>query len=444
MTRMNVYLIDDDDDFRASLKQSLELAGISVADFDRPEKALELLDDTFTGVIISDVKMTDMDGLELLMEASEIDEDIPVILVSGHADVSIAVQAIQDGAYDLLEKPFRTQSLVDVARRAQEKRKLVLENRHLRAQLNRPRKSLILGDSSIIRELRRVITQHAPSQANIFISGELGTGKELVARSLHDQSSRIKQPFNAINCGSMSEAKLESTLFGDSQDPNSGLLKKGRKGTLYLEEVDQLTNKLAINLLTHMKGMVAARRDRKFRDFADVRIITSSHIPLEPLCRQSLFRDDLYYELSVLEISVPSLRERRNDIPLLFKYYAAESSSSYGVPEPIWSEFQITQLVARDWRGNLRALRHMAERWVLTGSVHGHDNCANNRSNSSAPTSLPDKIEQFEKLVLEQALQKNRGNVTKTHADLCIPRKTLYDKLQRHGIKPEKYRNRLK
>jgi len=171
MTRISVYLIDDDDDFRASLKQALELAGISVADFNRPEKALEQMDEAYAGVIISDVKMAGMDGLQFLMEASEIDEDIPIILVSGHADVSTAVQAIQDGAYDLLEKPFRTQNLIDVVRRAQEKRKLVLENRRLRAQLNRPRKSLVLGDSNIIRELRGAITRHAPSQANILISG---------------------------------------------------------------------------------------------------------------------------------------------------------------------------------------------------------------------------------------------------------------------------------
>ncbi len=445
MKRINVYLIDDDDDFRASLKQSLELAGISVIDFDRPEKALEQMDETYPGIIISDVKMANMDGLEFLMAASEIDEDIPIILISGHADVSIAVQAIQDGAYDLLEKPFRTQTLVDVIRRAQDKRKLILENRRLRAQINKHKKSLILGDSDIIRELRATITRHSPSQANILISGELGTGKELVARSLHDQSNRRKQPFNAINCGSMSEAKLESALFGDNLDNNSinGLLSRSHKGTLYLEEIDQLTNKLAINLLTTIKDMSSARRNKKSRLLTDVRIISSSHIPLEPLCRQGLFRDDLYYELSVLEISVPSLRERREDIPILFKRYAAESSSNYGVPEPVWSESQITQLAARDWRGNLRALRHMAERWVLTGGAYGDNNCEDNNSNTpTTPTSLPDKIEQFEKLVLEQALQNNSGNVTKTHAELCIPRKTLYDKLQRHGIKPEKFRKR--
>ncbi len=444
-TRIYVYLIDDDDDFRASLKQSLELAGVFVTDFDQPEKALKQIDDTFAGVIISDVKMTGMDGLEFLMEVSEVDEDIPIILVSGHADVSTAVQAIQDGAYDLLEKPFRTQTLLEVVGRAQEKRKLVLENRRLRAQLNRPGKSLILGDSAIISELRRTISQHAPSQANILISGELGAGKDLVARSLHDQSNHSKQGFKVINCGSMSEAQLETALFGDSDAPNSGLLGKGCKGTLYLEEVEQLSNKLAINLLRSIKDMASARRGKKGKAAADVRIIASSHVPLEPLCRQGLFRDDLFYELSVLEISVPSLRDRRDDIPLLFKHYAAESSSNYGVPEPVWSESQSTQLAARDWRGNLRALRHMAERWVLTGGPHGHDNCADNRgSTPNTPSSLPDKIEQFEKLVLEQALQKNNGNVTKTHMDLCIPRKTLYDKLQRHGIKPETFRNRGK
>ncbi len=446
MTGIRVYLIDDDDDFRASLKQSLELSGVLVSDFDRPEKALKQMDDSFPGVIISDVKMAGMDGLEFLMEASEIDDDIPIILISGHADVSTAVQAIQDGAYDLLEKPFRTQTLMDVVGRAREKRKLVLENRRLRAQLNRPRKSLILGESRIIRELRNTISQHAPSHVNILISGELGTGKELVARSLHDQSENHKQAFHAINCGSMSEAQLEAALFGDTENPDSGLLGKNRKGTLYLEEIDQLTNKLAINLLSRIKNMALTRHDKSSPGKSDVRIIASSHVHLEPLCRQGLFRDDLYYELSVLEISVPSLRDRRDDIPLLFKHYAAESSSHYGVPEPKWSESQSTQLAARDWRGNLRALRHMAERWVLTGGVRNQHNCAGNADNASgaAPSSLPDKIEQFEKLVLEQALQKNDGNVTKTHADLCIPRKTLYDKLQRHGIKAETFRNRRK
>ncbi|RLA02998.1 MAG: sigma-54-dependent Fis family transcriptional regulator [Gammaproteobacteria bacterium] len=438
-----VYLIDDDDDFRASLKQSLELANLKVIEFQQAGEALKALNEYFTGVIVSDIRMAEMDGLTFLMEALEIDEDLPVILVSGHADISTAVQAIQDGAYDLLEKPFRSRALVDVIHRAIEKRRLVLENRDLRAQLHTHKKRLIQGNSGIIQKLRKTISTHATNDINLLICGELGTGKELVARSIHEQSPRQKNGFFTLNCGSMSKTKLELALFGNLEagGDNPGLLQKCHKGTLYLEEIDQLPNQLAASLLTHIKSIAAERRNKSRNLFPDVRILASSHTPLEPLCQQGLFRDDLYYELSVLMLLVPPLRERREDIPLLFKHFASDSSSAYGVPEPILGEQQITQLVARNWRGNLRALRHMAERWVLSQNIPENQPLENDgNSELSAPTSLPGKIEQFEKLIIEQSLLKHNGNVTQTHADLGIPRKTLYDKLQRHGIKPETYR----
>lgn len=438
-----VYLIDDDDDFRASLKQSLELAHLKVIEFRKGDQALKMLDEHFTGVIVSDIRMAGMDGLTFLMEALEIDEDLPVILVSGHADISTAVQAIQDGAYDLLEKPFRSRALVDVIHRAVEKRRLVLENRDLRAQLHRHKKRLIQGESSVIQKLRKSISTHAENDINLLICGELGTGKELVARSLHEQSTRQKHAFFTLNCGSMSKTKLESALFGNLEagGDNPGLLQKSHGGTLYLEEIDQLPNQLAANLLTHIKSIAGDRRNRSQNIFPDVRLLASSHTPLEPLCQQGLFRDDLYYELSVLVLSVPPLRERREDIPLLFKHFASDSLSAYGLPEPILSEQQITQLVARNWRGNLPALRHMAERWVLSQNMPENQPLEYAEdSKLSAPPSLPGKIEQFEKLIIEQSLLKHNGNVTRTHTELGIPRKTLYDKLQRHGIKPETYR----
>ncbi len=441
--RTSVYLIDDDADFRASLKQSLEIAGIRVSDFNRAEQALVEIDEDFNGIVISDIRMAGMDGLAFMMEISEVDEDIPVILISGHADVSTAVQAIQDGAYDLLEKPFRTQHLLDVVRRAREKRKLVLENRRLRKQLSGHKNSLILGDSQVIRKLRSAISRLSPSQANILISGELGTGKELVARSVHNRSDRSKRSFMSLNCGSMSEQELDRELFGSrgASPSTDGLIHKCHRGTLYLEEIDQLSSRLSVKLLTLTREVTAARSAQPQSVYPDIRFIASSHRPLEPLCREGSFREDLYYALGVLELRVPPLRERREDIPLLFKHFAAATSSSYGVPEPVWSESQITELARRDWRGNLRALHHMAERWVLTGQVQ--DSIAQNCTDAptrSAP-SLPEKMEQFEKLMIEQALQKNRGNVTQTHRDLCIPRKTLYDKLQRHALKPGDYRD---
>ncbi len=443
MPAKRVYLIDDDDDFRASLKQSLELAGFSVEDFNQAPQALAQLDEHFPGVIISDIRMAGMDGLTFLMEALEIDEDLPVIMISGHADISTAVQAIQDGAYDLLEKPFRNQHIIDVIHRAMEKRRLILENRDLRAQLHRHKKRLIQGNSKVIQQLRASISSHAHTDVNVLISGELGSGKELVARSLHEQSTRRKYVFSSLNCGSLTPEKLETTLFGNRETggENPGLMAQSHRGTLYLEEIEQLPNRLAANLLTQIKAIATARRARDETIFPDLRILASSHRPLEPLCKQGLFREDLYYELSVLVLTVPPLRERREDIPLLFKHYAAESSRAYGISEPILSEQQITQLVARDWRGNLRALRHMAERWVLSQNIPGKQPLDDTENNAlSSPATLPGKIEQFEKLIIEQCLLKHNGNVTRTHAELGIPRKTLYDKLQRHGIKPEVYR----
>jgi len=443
MQTKQVYLIDDDDDFRASLKQSLQLAGLDVVDFKQAEKALASLDEQFGGVVVSDIQMPGMNGLTFLMETQEIDEHIPLILISGHADISTAVQAIQDGAYDLLEKPFRNQSIIDVIHRALEKRRLILENRDLRAQLHRHRKRLILGNSESIIKLRAAISRHAQNDINILICGESGSGKELIARSLHEQSPRRKQPFLTLNCGSLTLEKLESTLFGslDNAGDKPGLLVKSDKGTLYLEEIDRLPEPLTANLLSQIRAIAAARRSHSNEVFPDVRILASSHRALEPLCKQGLFREDLYYELSVLALSSPPLRERREDIPLLFKHFVTESSRAYGLPEPVLSEQQITQLAARDWRGNLRALKHMAERRVLNQSTSNEQTPEKSDTHIvSSATSLSGKVEQFEKLIIEQCLHKHNGNVTRTHAELGIPRKTLYDKLQRHTIKPDTYR----
>jgi len=449
MTEQNttIIFIDDEKHIRIANKQTLELAGFEVQCFSSAEEALSLLTLEWSGIVVCDIKMPGMDGLEFLEKAQEIDRDIPVILVSGHGDISMAVGAIRDGAYDFIEKPFAAERLIETVRRAMEKRYLTLENRTLRLKLEAqnvpgPR---IIGRTLAIQKLRATIAQVSDAAADVLILGETGTGKELVSRSLHEHSHRADKNFVAINCGAVPENLIESELFGHeagaftgAQERRIGKFEHANKGTLFLDEIESMPMVTQVRLLRVLQERAVERLGSNELTPLDLRIVAATKIDLKEAAERGEFREDLYYRLNVVTIDIPPLRDRREDIPLLFHHFLLVANSHYKVEAPSPSGKQIAALLSHNWPGNVRELRNIAERYVLLGGSSGYDLDqilhGSDEENSSTETSLPTQVDRFEKSLIEQALLAHKGNIKETMSSLAIPRKTLYDKMKKYGL----------
>ncbi|WP_368166150.1 sigma-54-dependent transcriptional regulator, partial [Aeromonas sp. R9-1] len=325
-----VMLIDDEPALRHSLGQTLELEEMQVSPFASAREALARLTPDWPGVVISDINMPGMDGIAFLTAALARDPELPVILLTGHGDISTAVSAMRLGAYDFIEKPFGTDELLEVVRRAQEKRRLVLENRELREELEAqsgpgPR---LLGRTEGIRRLRKILTRIKDAPADVLIHGETGCGKELVARFLHDHSVRAAAPFVAINCGAIPESMMESELFGHEAGAFTGALKRrvGRiawanGGTLFLDEIESMPMSLQIKLLRVLEERRVEPLGANQGIPLDIRVLAATKADLRQLADRGHFRADLYYRLNVVRVEIPPLRERKEDIPLLFENF---------------------------------------------------------------------------------------------------------------------------
>jgi two-component system C4-dicarboxylate transport response regulator DctD len=439
-----VALIDDDPAVRRSLAQTLELAGFEVEAFGSAEQALEGLAPGFAGVVVTDVRLPRMDGMELLARAMQLDRTLPVILITAHGDVGLAVQAMRAGAYDFLEKPFAPDRLVEITRRAMEKRALSAEVQSLRLQLaSRPGiESTLIGRSAAMRTLQQQVQRLAATSADVMIIGETGTGKELVARCLHDYSPRRERHFVAINCGGLPETLLESELFGHEMGAFTTAAKKrvgkfehAHGGTLLLDEIESMPMSFQVKLLRVLQERRLERLGSNDEIAIDVRVIAATKADLRQLSEEQKFRSDLYYRLNVAVLRLPPLRERREDVPLLFEHFLALAAARHGrEPEPL-SEAMSHDLMAHDWPGNVRELRNAVERFVLgladerlltTGEV--------------APQPLAQQMDQVERVLIERALKRHQGRMTLTCEALGIARKTLYDKIARLHIDVEGYR----
>jgi two-component system C4-dicarboxylate transport response regulator DctD len=444
-----VFLIDDEKHIRVACAQMLELAGYEVRAFTSPTQALPLLTTDWSGVVISDIKMPGMDGLTFLTRAQEIDRDLPIILVTGHGDINMAVNAIRDGAYDFLEKPFSSEHLSDVIKRAMEKRALTLENRSLRRELETQGagEMRLIGNTPSMDRLRGLIAQIADTDADVLVLGETGTGKELVARSLHEQSSRRTRHFVAINCGALPESMIESELFGHEAGAFTGAQKRrigkfehANGGTLFLDEIENMPMALQIRLLRALQERSIERLGSNELIPLDLRIVAATKINLKDASAAGTFREDLYYRLNVVTLEIPPLRERLDDIPLLFQHFVQLAASRYqrepSPPTPV----QIHRLLSHDWPGNVRELSNCAERYLLLGD------CAPQQASNEGDNwvgegeALPEQVERFERSIIEQALTHHKGNIKETLETLGLPRKTLYDKMRKHGLERQNYR----
>lgn len=441
-----IIYVEDDSAVRNSLTQTLELAGFTVHAFANAEAACRLVTPELPGIVLSDVQLPKMSGLDLLRHVMQIDSEIPVILVTAHGDVDMAVQAMRDGAYDFLEKPFAPERLVDVATRSLEKRALRLTVKDLRRQLQQRAgiESVLLGNAPAMQQLRQQILTLAGTSADVLVLGETGTGKELVARCLHDFSPRHNERFVAINCGGLPESLLESELFGHeagafthAQKRRIGKIEYADRGTLFLDEIESMPMSFQTRLLRVLQERSLERLGGNDTIPVNVRVIAASKLDLKALCLQQKFRSDLYYRLNVVQLELPGLRERREDIPALFDAFTLQAASRYDRPSPPLSAAQLRTLMAHDWPGNVRELKNVADRFVL--GLLGDGATLSSTPEATALT-LAQQMDCVEKMLIEQALKQHGGRPQKVIEALGIGKKTLYDKVHKHAIKMDDYR----
>jgi len=436
-----VALIEDDDDFRTALVERLELDNLKVRAFRTAEAALAEIDADFAGVIVTDLRMPGMDGRQVLSRLQALDSALPVILITGHGDIAEAVAAMNAGAYDFVAKPFAFERLRESLKRALEKRALVLDNRRLTALSSEAGLELpLLGESQAIRRLRATIAQIADARMDVLIEGETGSGKEAVARALHYNGRRRLQPFVAVNCGALPEGLIESELFGHELGAFAGAMRRrvghverAHNGTLFLDAVDTMPLSVQVKMLRvleereiHPVGADAPR-------VVDLRVLASSTGDLNEAVVQGRVRDDLYYRLNAVRLRMPPLKERREDIPLLFASLLARAQiGPDGIAPAVTDEIR-SRLLESPWPGNIRELAHFAQRFAL--GLESRD------AGTSEPESgLAERVACFEGRILQDTLEALGGDIAETLARLKIPRKTLYDKLKRHGLKPADFR----
>jgi two-component system C4-dicarboxylate transport response regulator DctD len=439
MTQPQVLLVDDEDELRRSTAQSLDLAGFAVRDLASAERALDLVNPGFNGVVVTDIRMPGMDGMTFMTRIHEIDPDIPVIIVTGHGDVQLAVKAMREGAYDFIEKPFTTQNLGAVVGRALDWRSLVLENRLLRAVAGKRDdiEGRLPGRTPAMVDLRYRLRAVAATDADVLIVGDTGTGKEVTARALHDISSRAGKPFVAINCAALPANLIESELFGHEAGAFPGAIRArygkfehARGGTILLDEIGMMPDDLQIKLLRVIQERVITRLGSNEPVPLDVRFIATSKTDLEPEVAAGRFRADLLYRLNVVTLRLPSLTARREDIPLLFLQLVREAAARYRFNEIDVPPHVIADISRREWPGNVRELRNAADRYVL-----GLELKAGEETTPASPGSwLADQVADFEKSVISGALLTHKGSLKAVYQSLGISRKTLYDKMRRYGL----------
>ncbi|MEI9402018.1 sigma-54 dependent transcriptional regulator [Mesorhizobium argentiipisi] len=436
-----VILIDDDRDLLKATAQTLELAGFSVSAFSMASRALAAIDSDFAGVVVSDIRMPDIDGLQLFDRILLLDPDIPVILITGHGDVAMAVKAIKDGAYDFITKPFAADGLAQSVQRAAEKRRLTMENRALREAGELAQDSLpLIGQTPAMERLRRTLRQIADTDVDVLVTGETGSGKEVVAGLLHRWSRRAKGNFVALNCGTLPESVIESELFGHEAGAFTGAQKKriGRVehssgGTLFLDEIESMPASTQVRMLRVLEMREVMPLGTNDLRPVDLRVVAAAKIDLGDPRQRGDFREDLYYRLNVVTVSIPPLRERRDDIALLFGYFAERAATRFHRPVPALPVAVQSHLREHDWPGNVRELAHFAERFVLgLEEIGGSSSLRPINPNTAIP--LPERLERYEADIIRETLGRNGGDVRRTVEALGIPRKTFYDKLQRHGI----------
>ncbi|MBT9385034.1 sigma-54 dependent transcriptional regulator [Pseudooceanicola sp. CBS1P-1] len=439
-----VRLVEDDAALLAAQAQGLKMAGFTPEPFPISTEALADLGPDWPGVVLSDVRMPGIDGIELAARIRALDPELPVILLTGHGDVEMAVQALHDGVYDFLTKPVSRGPLEATLRRALAARRLVLENRRLRqAQQMAQDKTQVspadglVGQSPAIRHMRETADHIAGAGINALFLGEAGVGKERLARHIHSLSPRRARPFVAVNCAAIAPERFDAEYLGTvaSGGPhlrNYGRIESASRGMLYLDGIEALPPGLQARMLEVIETGTVWPTGASAPRPVDLWVIASSRTDLAAEVAAGRFRDDLYYRLSGLSLTLPPLRARREDVPLLFRHFVQRFAERTGRRAPPLSEVDQAHLDTHDWPGNLRELEQFAETY-----------CLGLEAMPEAPgegASLAELVSRYEAALLRNALRQAGGNATEAMARLQIPRKTFYDKLAKHGIRSGDFR----
>lgn len=439
---LQVALVEDDPALRDATMQALALEGAEVVTFADARAALGWLSADYPGVVVSDVRMPGIDGIAFFATLREIDPELPVILTTGHGDIAMAVAAMKNGAADFLTKPYASADLIRAVRLASERRALALENRRLREEAGRSAGSAIPGSSAAAQRLRSVIEGVAPSEIDVVLSGPAGTGKSHAARAIHDLSPRRSRPFVTVDAGVLAHEDAELLLFG--RDPGAGaggvslsrtgLAERANGGTLFLDEIETAAPLLVARLLSLVEKRqvlpIGADRPRGL----NIRIIIARQSGVSAESGPDS-RDPLWHRLGAVQIAFPPLSQRREDVPELFRLFVARHARALDLPAPAIGEGQWRHVLSHDWSGNLHELSGYARAFVL-----GLADLDSPAPPLAGQRSLQQIVADFERTVLEDALRQCRGDVARVQDMLQTPRKTIYDKLARHDLKPGRFR----
>lgn len=440
LRQIRVVFVEDDGPLREAMVQGLELEGVAVEAFEGARPALRRLSREFDGVVVSDIRMPGMDGLEFFAALQALDEDLPVVFTTGHGDVAMAVAAMKDGAADFLTKPYSSAALLETVRRAAEKRALVIENRKLRDALRDRAAPSLLGSSGAIERLKRLIAEVGKAEIDLLVTGPSGAGKSFVARQIHDLGPRHDRPFVTIDAGTWAHRDAELIVFG--REPGSGLSRAGlieraNGGTLFLDDITAMPEPFQARMLGVVESRsylpIGASRPRS----ANLRIISAAG-DLPPVGDgRTGIAQSLLNRLNSVTIALPAVAERREDIPEIFRHFVAAFEREFETAAPPLGDVEWHYLVSHDWPGNLHELRAYARAWVLGLPT------ARTAVAPTAPESqtLKARVASFERAVIEDTLQRCSGSIPDTCRVLGLPRKTLYDKLARYGLEARRFRS---
>lgn len=434
---MKVAIVDDERDMRQSISQWLALSGFDTDTFASAEEALKAINADYPGIVVSDIRMPGLDGMTLLRRLKSVDSTLPVIMITGHGDVPMAVEAMRIGAFDFLEKPFNPERMTELAKKATQARRLALDNRALRRELSDGSALIrkLIGSSPVMERLKEDILDLGQADGHVLIEGETGTGKTLVAYALHAVGARAARKFVLMSCGAYDEETLTRRLFGPVQEDDPiPAMEEARGGTLVLEDIEALSSAMQARLLTAMNEQGTP---------AETRIVAICNLQEQGKTCESVLRPDLFYRLAALRITVPPLRQRGEDILTLFTRLSDQFAEEYGCEAPEVSAQEAAQLLQAPWPGNVRQLINVAERAVLqnrrgTGSIASLLMTDGEETGRPAMTTegkpLKDFVDAFERMLIDNAMRRHRGSIAAVMEELCLPRRTLNEKMAKYGL----------
>jgi DNA-binding NtrC family response regulator len=440
--KISILVVDDEESVRDSLSLWFTEDGYRVDCAENAKKALSILESDDFDIILTDLKMPGMDGLELLRRIRTLNKDSIIIVMTAFASVDTAVKALKDGAFDYVTKPFDPDDLSHLIRNATKQISLTHENETLKKRVD----SLesvedLIGKSESIKNVLREIESVAPTNSSVIITGESGTGKELVARAIHANSLRKFYPLVSVHCGALTESLLESELFGHEKGAFTGALynRKGRfemadSGTIFLDEIATISTKMQIELLRVLETKSFMRVGGNKEISSDFRVICATNRDLKSMVEKGTFREDLYYRLNVMNIHVPPLRERVEDIPLLVDYFIKKYCLSMNKPDITMDSAAMKRIVGYQFPGNIRELENMIERAIVVGNGK-KISLKDLPFGKDVIDSSVESLDEFEKAFILQILNKYSWNISRTAQALKVDRVTLYNKIKKYGLK---------